>query len=88
MGCVNNSTCNDAINILQNGKPPKKNTQGKIPPNIAEVTAMEELNKLNEAFSHTFKPSFASIITSIPDSRIIMKHYNKHTRFTDHYEAL
>ena len=49
---------------------------------------MEELNKLNEAFSHTFKQSFASIITNIPDSRIIMKHYNKHTRFTDHYEAL
>ena len=42
MGCVNNSNYNVAINILENGKPPKKNTQGKIP-NIAEVTAMEEL---------------------------------------------
>ena len=86
MGCVNNSNHNDAINILQNGNPPKKNTQGKIP-NIAEVIDTEELNKLNEAFSHTFKPSFSSIITNIPESQIIMKHYNKHTRVTDHYEA-
>ena len=87
MGGINNSYYNDAINIPQNGKPPKKNTQGKIP-NNAEVTVMEELNKLNEAFSHTFKQSFSSIITNIPDSQIITKHYNKHTRFTDHYEAL
>ena len=68
----NNSNYNDAINKLQNIKPTKKNTQGKIP-NIAEVTVMEGLNKLNEAFSHTFKQSFASIIANMPDSQIIMK---------------
>ena len=68
MGCLNNAKYNEAINKLQNVKPAKKNT-----PIIAEVTAMEELNKLNEAFSHTFKQSFSSIIANIPDSHMIMK---------------
>ena len=64
MGCLNNAKYNEAINKLQNVKPAKKNT-----PIIAKVTAMEELNKLNEVFSQ----SFSSIITNIPDSHMIMK---------------
>ena len=71
--CVNNPNYKKSISMLnQNGKPAKKNTEGKIP-NVAQVTAMEKLNKLNEAFCHTFKESFSNIITNIPDSHIIMK---------------
>ena len=73
MECVNNPDYKKAISMLnQNGKPAKKNTQAKIP-NVAQVAAMEELSKLNEQFCHTFKQSFSSIITNIPDSHIIMK---------------